>query len=586
MNYLAQKLLTLRKHYHYSQRFVADFLDIDVLEYMGFENGRNMMTFEQIKTIAKFYHISVMELFNNNCDVTLHDISSTKTDELNIEYFLPKEKFKDRFLLWVKKNPLICISSFLFVLVLVVFIFFVPKTQFENVSLKLENKNRLDASETSVVYINDIGVVHGSGDNSNGQLNLNFDNIVKVEEGSTFTIVLDDKGNLDSVGLMTRYADEIKRWKNIVDVSCGYGHVVALDDTGKVLCTGDNTFGQCTLDGTSDVKRVFATDRGSIVVLNDGSLKYCGEFFGRSFLNNHSDIIDIASSDNILVLLKANGKVEYYSNGKSYNQVSFFTDIIDIACGNDFIAALSSNGKVYIDIDNYLIEEEVNNWSDIIAIASGKDYLVAYDGRSIVGVGKNSYKQFSSSSTTTQYRLSQVKNIKAFVDENYVNIQFDEVLNADSYLIEVDIGTGFSTIIDDLVCVIDVSRFEDGKTYTISVTALGNGEYENSLVAQIEFTYHSVIKNESPSEDDNSVDIVEIPFSLDQLVGKTKTNFEIYLSGLGISSEQLNGQESNNICSGNEATIESVSGISDYELVTKEELKDRYITYTYCKVGE
>lgn len=585
MNNLAQKLLKLRKHYNYSQRFVADVLNVDVLEYMGYENGRSVMGFAKLKTLAKFYHISVIELFDNNMEVTIHDISNTHTDEVNIEYFLPPKSKSEKIKEWLFKNRLFVIVSCVVAIIFIAILLFIPRQEVSNLSLTMVDKNRLDASETSVVYIDDNMVVKGSGDNSNGQLNLNFNNIVKVEEGMTFTVVLDEEGKLDSTGLMQRYANEIKRWNNIVDVACGDGHIIALNSDGEVFCTGDNMYSQCDVAGTTGVKNVFATSRGSIIVNNDGTLTSSGDFFGRSSLNNHQNIVDIDSSDNILVLLDDEGRVHYYSSGRNYNDVAFFENIVDVACGNDFIAALSNDGHVYIDIDNYLIEEEVADWENIIAIASGSDYLVGYDGHSIHGVGNNSYKQFESSTVESTYRLPQVKNIHVVVDQNYVNIQFDEVDHADSYLVEVDLGTGFSAVIDNTICTIDASRFEDGRSYNIQVTAIGRDEYSDSIPASTEFTFHKV-EIEEPIESDDTVDVVEIPFALDSLIGKTKTNFEIYLNGLGIDESQMEGIESENICEGDEAIIESVTGISEYELVTKKELQERHITYTYCKVGE
>ncbi len=585
MNYLAGKLLKLRKHYNYSQRFVADVLGIDVLEYMGFENGRDVLHFAQLKTLARFYHIPVSELFYNRPDVTLYDISNTHTDELNIEYFLPKDSKWAKIKLFFKQHLYWFVGAF-GVLIILFFVLWLALDKPDKIFLALEtqDRNRLDASDTSVVYIDNNGVVKGSGDNTNGQLNLDYDDIVKVEEGSTFTVVLNSSGQLDSSGLMDRHAEIIRKWNNIVDFACGDGHIIALDASGKVYCTGDNMYGQCDFNGFEGVKDVFATDRGSVIVENDGSIAVSGEFFGRSSLGNYENIQDLDSSDTLLTILQSDGSVDYYSTGRNYNDVPFFNDIVDVACGNDFIAALDSGGKVHIDIDNYLIQEEVESWENVIAIAAGKDYLVGYDGHEILGVGKNTYKQFEVSEASTQYRLPAVRNLKAVVDGEFLTVQFDSVANARAYLIEIDVGTGFSAYVEDTICMVDITRFEDGRTYTITVTALGEGEYADSASESIEFTYHTKTEPEPSESSEPTVDIVEIPFALDQLVGKTKTNFEIYLQGLGIGQDQLTAIESENICEGEEAIIESVTGISDYETVTRKELLERKITYTYCKV--
>ena len=59
MNYLPSKLAKLRKHYNYSQSYLADVLNVDVITYMGYENGREMIDYAKCRKLASLYHISV-----------------------------------------------------------------------------------------------------------------------------------------------------------------------------------------------------------------------------------------------------------------------------------------------------------------------------------------------------------------------------------------------------------------------------------------------------------------------------------------------------------------------------------------------
>ena len=52
MNYLPSKLTKLRKHYNYSQSYLAEILGVDTLEYMNYENGSKMIDYEQMKKLA------------------------------------------------------------------------------------------------------------------------------------------------------------------------------------------------------------------------------------------------------------------------------------------------------------------------------------------------------------------------------------------------------------------------------------------------------------------------------------------------------------------------------------------------------
>ena len=97
MNYLPSKLLKLRKHYNYSQAHLAELLKVDVMEYMAYENGRKIPSYEECQTIANLYHISIDEIIKNSDEVTLYNVSSSRTDEINIEYFLPKKIFINSF---------------------------------------------------------------------------------------------------------------------------------------------------------------------------------------------------------------------------------------------------------------------------------------------------------------------------------------------------------------------------------------------------------------------------------------------------------------------------------------------------------
>ena len=85
MNYLPSKLSKLRKHYNYSQSYLADVLKVDVITYMGYENGREMINYNQCKKLSSLYHISVYDMFLNSDEVELYDVYKANTDEINIE---------------------------------------------------------------------------------------------------------------------------------------------------------------------------------------------------------------------------------------------------------------------------------------------------------------------------------------------------------------------------------------------------------------------------------------------------------------------------------------------------------------------
>ena len=95
MNYLPNKLNKLRKHYSYSQQYVANKLNVDVVEYMDFENGNKMITHYHMKKLANLYHISMNDIFKNTDELELPEIN-TNTNEINAKYFYQENGIKNK----------------------------------------------------------------------------------------------------------------------------------------------------------------------------------------------------------------------------------------------------------------------------------------------------------------------------------------------------------------------------------------------------------------------------------------------------------------------------------------------------------
>ena len=169
MNKLPEKLTKLRKHYNYSQSYLAEVLDVDTLEYMNYENGSAMISYDQMKKLASLYHIDLVDVFRNSTDVELYEVNKANTDEINIEYFTAKRTWFDKVKEFYEQNKIAStIIAILLVTILVLSI--VLKNTVRPFSLTRENINRLSVSQTTVIYIDDYSGVNGSGSNANGEL--------------------------------------------------------------------------------------------------------------------------------------------------------------------------------------------------------------------------------------------------------------------------------------------------------------------------------------------------------------------------------------------------------------------------------
>lgn len=563
MNYLPSKLNKLRKHYNYSQQYLADKLGVDVVEYMGYENGNSMINYSQMRKLASVYHVSMNEMFKNSDDVELQEIKED-TDEINASYFMTKNNIKNRIKGFII-NHKIATSIIGGLLIAIIILSIILNNLTRPYTINRENINRLSVSKTTVIYIDDSGAIGFSGSNSNGQLNdLAITGATKVCEGDGFTVVLDENGNVYESGLISEHAKKVKEWKNIVDIDAGNKHVVAVDANGKVYCAGDSE--ACEIEGIKNIKKVFASANASIVMNEAGVLTYKGTLIGSSYLKEFNNILDIASSDNILVVLNNDKTLNVYSKNGSYIKSETWEDIVDVTCGDDFVAALDSYGKVYIEIDNDDYTEQVGNWSNIVAIDAGKNYLIGFDGKNIYGIGNNDYNQFSKEEKQ-KITLEEVKNINYTIDRDNIYVQFDGVNNATRYLVSLNVGTGLSKRINDNEVVeFSTDNMIEGKTYTISVIAEGSGEYKDSNISEKNFIFNRP-KN--------------IDVNVSNFLGKNKNELEEYLKELDVTYSFV--EDETVPCDVNRDKIVAIEGLNDGQY-SKEELSTKFVTIRCCKV--
>lgn len=574
MNYLPSKLSKLRKHYNYSQSYLADILKVDVITYMGYENGREMINYNQCKKLASLYHISIYDMFSNSDDVELYDVYKANTDEINIEYFIPKKNIFQRIL------ELPYFKHIAGILLLCIFILFIVINQAKPIpyTVTTSDIDKLAASQTSIVYIDELGAVKGSGDNSNGQLsNLPSSKAIKVQEGFDYTVVLYNDGTISAIGLNQTDLKNIEKWTNIQDVASGDNHVVAVDNKGKIYCTGDNSYGQCNVQDFDKVNKVFAAPNATIAIGVDGTIYYTGKFVGTSAIRKLNDIIAIDSNESNLILVRKDGTCNYVASydKTAYSEVYKWKNIIDVTCGNDFFAALNKDGKVKIAIDNYEVKEEVESWSNIIAISSGDDYIVAYDGKEIYGAGSNKYNQFISNTEPPKPSLPQVKNLKVDYDSDYIYVTFDEVKNCDSYKVSLDAGTNIvHKAKANEVVKFDTSTLIDGYFYEVSVVALGNDKYKDSDASSKGFIYTKVIA------DSTSEEKITIKSNLNGLNKKDIVN---YLNEIGVNNFQIIDDE-NTVCEYQSEEMIAIEGIKPGSTYSRSILDNIEVKCIFCKL--
>ena len=164
-----------------------------------------------------------------------------------------------------------------------------------------------------------------------------------------------------------------------------------------------------------------------------------------------------------------------------------------------------------------------------------------------------------------------VSNVEYSVDEEFVSVQFDGVSNASGYIVSLDVGIGISRRVESA----GVVRFEnenmtDGKNYTISITSIGEGDYTDSDVYKLNFTFFR------PEE----------TYTFNEGGNMSEEEFLAYLESLGVSAERITGMpgDEDDLCAGDIVTV-SWSSL-DGRMVTKSELLNSDIEYTYCRIAD
>lgn len=201
----------------------------------------------------------------------------------------------------------------------------------------------------------------------------------KVVNGNGYTVALRSNGTIWSFGTLNgqNAPAEISTKEEIIDISSGYGHIIALGKSGKVYTLGANGNGQLGTGnsttyynpvelGLKDIVSVtaiqntsFAEDKaGKIYAWGNGYTKVPQEInVEQDFETRIGEKVEQISvgSDFILILGKS-GRAFKYSGGTvtaiKTDANTVLEDIKEISAGYRYSAFVTKQGKVYMIGDN------------------------------------------------------------------------------------------------------------------------------------------------------------------------------------------------------------------------------------------
>ena len=181
-------------------------------------------------------------------------------------------------------------------------------------------------------------------------------------------------------------------------VAASFYHMVGLKSDGTVIAVGDNLWGQCDVDGWTDIVQVAAGHHHVAGLRADGTVVAIGSNeYGQCDVGDWTDIVQITAGLFHTVGVKSDGTVvaagsNYYPrmwlpedypdvwDGKC--AVGNWTDIVQVAAGTWHTVGVKSDGTVVAAGLNYHTacypcteiwdgKCEVDGWTDILQVAAG-----------------------------------------------------------------------------------------------------------------------------------------------------------------------------------------------------------------------
>jgi len=258
---------------------------------------------------------------------------------------------------------------------------------------------------------------------------LNNKNIVKIVSGVSFSVALDDQGdltiwgtecNLDLSGvsdLIMTIPDYIKE-ANIVDIEAGGAHVICKDDRGYFFAWGHYGHGQTTIpnevnilmnnDGVTRVDKMCAMTRWTAILGDSGYVYLWGSMQSSQVfatgLAAAKRAVDFAAGDNHMVLLYRDGTINVV--GQAGTEViqeippelqDGSVNIVSLAATNRNALALDDTGKLWLwGSAEYRLNEMPEFEGNVVDISGGyKNFIIVTDRGEIIMWGSDELHQLN-----------------------------------------------------------------------------------------------------------------------------------------------------------------------------------------------
>lgn len=254
-------------------------------------------------------------------------------------------------------------------------------------------------------YLTPEGTVKGTNYYQNNAIFPAWRDIIAVDSGLLYTVGLRSDGTVlvamndwphekeyEDHYLFAEMCMIISGWEDIVAVSSGGHHILALKADGTVLTAGENSKGQCDVSKWKDIVAISAGWDHSLGLKKDGTVVAAGDNeYGQCDVSKWKGITQISTQLYYSVGLKKDGTVvsagSYYtdSKDKTLNPVSKWKHIVSVSAGPDNIYGLKSDGTLVMLSPRTLPAQ----WKDLVAFSADYHLLGIQEDGTILAHGGN-----------------------------------------------------------------------------------------------------------------------------------------------------------------------------------------------------
>lgn len=251
--------------------------------------------------------------------------------------------------------------------------------------------NTMDANTNFIVAVKQDGtVLYTGGTSFSGNISTqSWKDVIKVSVGGNHIVALTSSGSVYAAGYTKNNRCQTQDWTDIIDVHAGYDVTVGLKSDGTVIATG----GATAFEKWKDIASLSGYGDSVYGLSNSGDVYKIHQ--GAPIM---SDVKSIHTNTSFALFVKNDGTVvsDNPDDSMYYSGIEEWTDVADIAMSHvNLSAGLMSDGTVkLIGLEKTVSQCDVSGWTDIVAVAVGDYHVVGLksDG-SVVATGTNGYGQ-------------------------------------------------------------------------------------------------------------------------------------------------------------------------------------------------